>query len=135
MKRLALIASFMFIVMNIYSQTNTSDLMIGSWFNSTDRTFRTEVNQTLSFSRNMIDSRDLEWTFDNDGTFTYSFAMDTPHHKDTPYHNDIISYRSKSAKWILEDDKAIVRIEDTGQDQVYKIITLDKTNLLVQRIK
>ena len=115
--------------MNIYSQTNTKDLIIGNWFNSEDKTFKLEMNQTLSFSKNLIDSQDLKWTFDKDGTFTCSLAMDTPDH------NDIIKYKSKPAKWILGDDKSIVRIEDNMQDQVLKILTLDQTKLIVQRIK
>lgn len=135
MKRIALIASFMFIVMNIYSQTNTSDLINGNWYKPDDNTLKPEVNQTMSFTKNNVDSHYLKWTFDKDGTFTCSFAMDTPHHRDTPDHNDIISYKSKPVKWILEDDKDIVHIEDIGQDQEFKILTLEQTKLVVQRIK
>jgi hypothetical protein len=128
MKRVFLILVISLFFINGYSQSETSKTILGSWYHSGSSTINLDIDESISFSKESSDSLQLEWLFKENGDFTIRFAMITPDEK------DVIKYKSRSANWIILDDKDELIIENESQSQVLKIKTLDIDKLTVTRI-
>ncbi len=129
MKRITFIIALTFTVLNLFSQGCTKDLIVGNWYNVDDKILNLAVNESLSFTKDIEGDLFLKWTFEKDAKYTRSLTMLTPDHQDE------IKYKSKPAKWFIEDDKNEVVIKDDDLAQVFKIISLNEETLSVQRIK
>jgi hypothetical protein len=134
MKRITFLIAISFSILGCYSQSKTSEMILGNWYHGGSNTLNIDVNESITFSKDSIDSLHLVWMFDKSGDYTVSFAMLTPKNMNNPdSHRDIIKYKSKNAKWILNDRDELIISEDSG-DKIYKVSTLNANKLSVKRI-
>ena len=134
MKRITLLIAISFSILGCYSQSKTSELLLGNWYHSGSNTLNIDVNESLTFLKDSNDSLRLVWVFDESGDYTVRFAMLTPKNMNNPdSHRDIITYKSKNAKWILNDKSELIISEDSGE-KIYKVSTLNANKLSVKRI-
>ena len=109
-------------------------MILGNWYHSGSNTLNIDVNESLTFSKDSNDSLRLVWVFDESGDYTVRYAMLTPINVNYPdSHRDIITYKSRNAKWILNDKSELIISEDSG-DKLYKVSTLNANTLSVKRI-
>jgi hypothetical protein len=134
MKRITFLIAISFSILGCYSQSKTSEMILGNWYHSGSNTLNIDVNESLTFSKDSNDSLRLVWVFDESGDYTVRFAMLTPQYMDSPdIPRDIIKYKSRPAKWTLNDKGELIISEDSGE-KIYKVSTLNANKLSVKRI-
>lgn len=128
MKRITFLIAISFCIIGCYSQSKSSELILGDWYNNGDKSLNIDINESLTFSKESNDTLCLVWAFDKSGDYTVRLSMLTP-----DSNKDIIKYKSKPAKWIF-NEKGDLIIREVSGDKTYKVSTLNNEKLCVKRI-
>ena len=112
-----------------YSQTQSADYLKGTWYCTNSSKLKTDVNESVSFTKQSSDSIYCKWLFGNENKFTISLAMLAPDQ------NGLIKYESPPGNWTVNNDGNEVIIKVNGESSRYEIGEMDNGNLSIKRIE